>query len=410
MRINPISEVLQIGDQLHIFTTSKRAALTCLDVLNSEIILDCVVNGQSALSALLRRSFGALHLDVDSQHHQSPQHHSGGARASSSERPVRRHVFPASRGPYGGERGAHRGDGRQQRASQRDDRAGPLADGDVAAPQLHRHPGERAYRCSGLVSLLASLLYFGLGISPAAPQRRFGRRLRGRSGDDAASATSARGFAGLAAREFARCSERCLKVVTTRCPKAAASRTFAGTPAGKECAFQPFQASRKAHSLRSSQRRLFRRLPFADSKRRLHALGNLRAESADQVASLLSLHSRSLGRTKRGFPSLARNSLTLSHLPHNFADTDVVHRPARVSVEVKSIVISVRVLSSRHSQGCPQNASNFFHQLLRHTVNNELPEVTLIAPCDPLPGMLVSSPPSQSGRSSRSSSTTSSTS
>ena len=88
MRINPINEVLQIGDQLHIFTTSKRAALACLDVLNSEIILDCVVNGQSPLSSPLPRSFGALHLDVESQHHQSPQHHSGGARAGTHERPV----------------------------------------------------------------------------------------------------------------------------------------------------------------------------------------------------------------------------------------------------------------------------------------------------------------------------------
>ena len=55
----------------------------------------------------------------------------------------------------------------------------------------------------------------------------------------------------------------------------------------------------------------------------------------------------------------------------------------------------------------------FFVKPVRHPLpatDGELPEVTLIAPCDPLPGTRLLSPPSQSGRSSSSSSSTSSTS
>lgn len=47
MRINPVHELIELKDRLHIFTTSKRSALACLEVLNSEMILDCVVNSQS---------------------------------------------------------------------------------------------------------------------------------------------------------------------------------------------------------------------------------------------------------------------------------------------------------------------------------------------------------------------------
>ena len=47
MRINAVNEEIQIQDRLHIFATSKRSARMCLDVLNSNIIHDCVINSQS---------------------------------------------------------------------------------------------------------------------------------------------------------------------------------------------------------------------------------------------------------------------------------------------------------------------------------------------------------------------------
>ena len=61
--------------------------------------------------------------------------------------------------------------------------------------------------------------------------------------------------------------------------------------------------------------------------------------------------------------------MTLSHFPLREHDLQL----PKLSVEVKSIVIC----------GCPQNAINFFTQLKRFTVNNVLPNVTVIAPSEP---------------------------
>ena len=61
--------------------------------------------------------------------------------------------------------------------------------------------------------------------------------------------------------------------------------------------------------------------------------------------------------------------MTLSHFPLREQNVQL----PKLSVEVKSIVIC----------GCPQNAINFFTQLKRFTVNNVLPNVTVIAPSEP---------------------------
>ena len=61
--------------------------------------------------------------------------------------------------------------------------------------------------------------------------------------------------------------------------------------------------------------------------------------------------------------------MTLSHFPLREHDIQL----PKLSVEVKSLVIC----------GCPQNAINFFTQLKRFTVNNVLPDVTVIAPSEP---------------------------
>lgn len=80
----------------------------------------------------------------------------------------------------------------------------------------------------------------------------------------------------------------------------------------------------------------------------------------------------SLSRPKRPYrissPTL-KSSLTVSHFPSRDYEK---HFP-KLSVEVKSIVIC----------GCPQNVTNFLTQLKRFTVNNSLPDVTIIAPCEP---------------------------
>ena len=47
MRVNPVNEKIQLGDQLHIFTTSRASAEKCLEALESDTVLDCVINTQS---------------------------------------------------------------------------------------------------------------------------------------------------------------------------------------------------------------------------------------------------------------------------------------------------------------------------------------------------------------------------
>ena len=76
MRINPVHELIELKDRLHIFTTSKRSALACLEVLNSEMILDCVVNSQSRFLFLNdRNSIGSIHFNIDSEYNQFLEYH-----------------------------------------------------------------------------------------------------------------------------------------------------------------------------------------------------------------------------------------------------------------------------------------------------------------------------------------------
>lgn len=46
MRVNPVNEKIQLGDKLHIFTTSRASAEKCLEALDSDSVLDCVINSQ----------------------------------------------------------------------------------------------------------------------------------------------------------------------------------------------------------------------------------------------------------------------------------------------------------------------------------------------------------------------------
>ena len=77
MRINPVHERIELRDRLHIFTTSKRSALACLEVLNSEVFLECVVNSQSWFFFWnVTNSFGSIHFNLDSQYYQFLEHYS----------------------------------------------------------------------------------------------------------------------------------------------------------------------------------------------------------------------------------------------------------------------------------------------------------------------------------------------
>ena len=44
MQINPVMTPLQLGDRLHIFTTSMAAAEAALDCLTTDAVLDCALH------------------------------------------------------------------------------------------------------------------------------------------------------------------------------------------------------------------------------------------------------------------------------------------------------------------------------------------------------------------------------